>query len=122
MKIQVDVRLDPVAQAALPLVELGTAPTNAEAVLVHVERLADAVLDRYGHELGQSRPPIGRAEAVGKGSVHHALESAAVPASRRRRDGVGEARRTAPGPDDCRSEYSACSLSSRWQPRRQRRH
>ena len=51
MKIHVDVRLDPVAQAALPLVELGTGPMNAEAVLVHVERVADAVLDRYGDEL-----------------------------------------------------------------------
>ena len=93
MKIQVDVRLDPVAQAALPLVELGTAPTNAEAVLVHVERLADAVLDRYGHELDKADHRLSGLRLLVKDLYTTPLESAAVPASRRRRDGAGRCKK-----------------------------
>ena len=79
-------RLDPVAQAALPLVELGTGPANAEAVLVHVERLADAVLARYGDELDKGDNRL--AGLLVKDLYTPPLEPAAVPARRRRADGA----------------------------------
>ena len=88
MKIEVDVRLDPVAQAALPLVELGTAPANAEAVLVHVERLADAVLARYGKELDKRDNRLAGLRLLVKDLHTPTLKPAAVSA-RRRPDGGG---------------------------------
>jgi hypothetical protein len=89
MKISVDVRLDPVAQAALPLVELGTAPANAEAVLVHVERLADAVLARYGDELDKSDNRLAGLRLLVKDLYTPPLEPAAVSTHRRRSDSAG---------------------------------
>jgi hypothetical protein len=89
MKIEVDVRLDPVAQAALPLVELGTGPANAEAVLVHVERLADAVLARYGDELDKDDNRLAGLRLLVKDLYTPPLEPAAVSTRRPRSDGAG---------------------------------
>jgi hypothetical protein len=93
MKIQVDVRLDPVAQAALPLVELGTGPANAEAVLVHVERLADAVLHRYGDELDKGDNRLAGLRLLVKDLHTSPHEPAAGSARRGRGDGAGKRRK-----------------------------
>jgi hypothetical protein len=89
MKISVDVRLDPVAQAALPLVELGTGPASVEAVLVHVERLADAILARYGDELDKGDNRLAGLRLLVKDLYGPPLEPSAVSTRRRRSDGAG---------------------------------